>query len=139
MIFANPIKRLPLIFHGGDPTCKPETSVVIQVVDACPGVGHKINEEQKTQYNREQPWCADNLNHVDLNLAAFKQIANIDAGIINMQYRVIPCPQELGPRKIDHQPDETVQDPDILFGKGNWEGKKATSTPDVSTEQTLAE
>ncbi|KAI9136938.1 RlpA-like double-psi beta-barrel-protein domain-containing protein-containing protein [Paraphysoderma sedebokerense] len=95
-------------YNGGDKTCRGNSSVVIEVVDACPGNGHPINEQQPGQYGISNPWCRDtNVDHFDLNRNAFEQIANTRDGVIRMQYREVSC-SNLGPQKIDWNPSETT-------------------------------
>ncbi|KAI9137468.1 RlpA-like double-psi beta-barrel-protein domain-containing protein-containing protein [Paraphysoderma sedebokerense] len=67
-------------------TCHKDKSVIIKVLDACPGV-HKINEPKGTAN-----WCKDTgVNHFDLYRPAFDHIANLDDGVIKMKFRQTDC------------------------------------------------
>ncbi|KAI9137326.1 RlpA-like double-psi beta-barrel-protein domain-containing protein-containing protein [Paraphysoderma sedebokerense] len=72
----------------------PNKSVVITVADACPNI-HPINKGK----GNENP-CGESsrsLNHMDLNRDAFRSIANLNDGIIHMEFRPVDC--SVGPRK----------------------------------------
>jgi expansin (peptidoglycan-binding protein) len=55
-------------------------SVVVEVTDQCPCAGN------------EGYCCSSDVVHFDLSPSAFTKIANVDAGVINMQYRPVACP-----------------------------------------------
>ncbi|KAI9137193.1 RlpA-like double-psi beta-barrel-protein domain-containing protein-containing protein, partial [Paraphysoderma sedebokerense] len=88
-------------------TCKAGNSVVVKILDACPGI-HKINEDKG-----KQNWCNDtSVDHFDLYRPAFDHIAQIGDGVIKMNYKRTDCSrvgywyldQDGKPQKHDKMP-----------------------------------
>ncbi|KAI9136934.1 hypothetical protein BKA69DRAFT_1101086 [Paraphysoderma sedebokerense] len=71
----------------------PEKSVVVQVADACPSM-HKINRGKGNQNPCGE--TSRSLNHFDLNLDAFQEIATTGDGIIHMEFKQVDCAVGLG-------------------------------------------
>ncbi|KAI9136421.1 hypothetical protein BKA69DRAFT_1104274, partial [Paraphysoderma sedebokerense] len=71
----------------------PGKSVVIQIADACPSI-HEVNRNKGNQ----NPCGASskNLNHIDLNREAFREIAKEGDGIIHMEFKQVDCSVGLG-------------------------------------------
>ncbi|KAI9136566.1 RlpA-like double-psi beta-barrel-protein domain-containing protein-containing protein [Paraphysoderma sedebokerense] len=66
-------------------TCNPNHSVVIKILDACPG-NHPIN------IAKPQNWCNQTgIDHFDLYQPAFDHIAKLGDGIIDMEYQRTSC------------------------------------------------
>ncbi|KAI9136130.1 hypothetical protein BKA69DRAFT_1105899 [Paraphysoderma sedebokerense] len=76
---------------GHQNTCKPGNSVVVKILDACPGI-HPINVEK-----REQNFCnKPELNHIDLYMPAFDHIAQRRDGQIRMKFKKLDNCQRVG-------------------------------------------
>jgi len=74
-----------------DEFCKPNTSVIVQLIDACPH-----NHPNNTY------WCTtERKNHVDISCSAFNEIVQGrpvgDIGFVNVYARPVPCSNGLGP------------------------------------------
>ncbi|KAI9136951.1 RlpA-like double-psi beta-barrel-protein domain-containing protein-containing protein [Paraphysoderma sedebokerense] len=80
--------------NGGAQTCIPGKSVTVQIVDACPH-NHPVNLGKKN----DNPCQDTGVNHIDLNINAFKEIANLGAGTIRTQIREVAC-TGLGPNAV---------------------------------------
>ncbi len=53
-------------------------SLVVQIVDECPLEGNEA-------------WCWAGSNHIDLNQAAFQQLADLSLGVVDISWRYVPC------------------------------------------------
>jgi hypothetical protein len=74
----------------GRKSCKPGSSVIVRVLDACPH-NHPINIEK----GNKNP-CRAGENHIDLGHQAFELIADPKVGLILGEYRKVDCGQGLG-------------------------------------------
>ncbi|KAI9136565.1 RlpA-like double-psi beta-barrel-protein domain-containing protein-containing protein [Paraphysoderma sedebokerense] len=66
-------------------TCNPKNSVVIKILDACPG-NHPINKAKKNN-----PCNQTDIDHFDLYQPAFAHIAQPRDGVISMEYQTTSC------------------------------------------------
>jgi expansin (peptidoglycan-binding protein) len=53
-------------------------SLDVQIVDECP-------------YQGNEQWCYPGSHHVDLNQAAFSQLANLSQGVMDISWQVVSC------------------------------------------------
>ncbi|KAG2500001.1 hypothetical protein HYH03_002283 [Edaphochlamys debaryana] len=61
-----------------------QKSVVITIVDACP-CRYPNNE-----YSNKR-WCCGDQNHIDISEEAFRQLADLNLGVIGLYYRQVDC------------------------------------------------
>mmetsp|Transcript_18802 Transcript_18802/g.34123 ORF Transcript_18802/g.34123 Transcript_18802/m.34123 type:complete len:205 (-) Transcript_18802:221-835(-) len=59
-------------------------SVVLTITDACPC------SYPNNAYSNQR-WCCGDMNHMDLSKEAFEQLANLDVGVIGMEFREVDC------------------------------------------------
>ncbi|KAI9137330.1 hypothetical protein BKA69DRAFT_1098391 [Paraphysoderma sedebokerense] len=71
----------------------PNKSVVVKIADACPH-NHKINTDKGNQNPCGE--TSRGLNHFDLNVDAFRSIANVGDGIIHMEFKPVDCSVGVG-------------------------------------------
>ncbi|GAX84180.1 hypothetical protein CEUSTIGMA_g11603.t1 [Chlamydomonas eustigma] len=64
--------------------CLSQESVVVTITDTCPCV------KPNNAYSNKR-WCCGDMNHLDLGVWAFKQIADPGKGVVGIQYRPVSC------------------------------------------------
>ncbi|GAX84179.1 hypothetical protein CEUSTIGMA_g11602.t1 [Chlamydomonas eustigma] len=65
--------------------CISQDPVIITITDTCPCV------KPDNQYSNKR-WCCGDMNHFDLGVWAFKQMADPGKGVIGIKYRPVSCP-----------------------------------------------